>query len=132
MKKIGCLFSLDDFGTGLSSFAYLKLFDVNKLKIDGSFVHDICRNEVSRSMVSAISEIAHVMNIETVAEYVQDEETVIALREIGIDWAQGFHIGKPVRLTELFDDQTIIDTADIADVADAATANTAILTTLPA
>jgi EAL domain-containing protein (putative c-di-GMP-specific phosphodiesterase class I) len=81
--------------------------------------------------VSAISEIAHVMNIETVAEYVQDEETVIALREIGIDWAQGFHIGKPVRLTELFDDQTIIDTADIADVADAATVKTAILTTLP-
>ena len=132
MKKIGCLFSLDDFGTGLSSFAYLKLFDVNKLKIDGSFVHDICQNEVSRSMVSAIAEIAHVMNIETVAEYVQDEETVIALREIGIDWVQGFHIGKPVRLTELFDDQTIIDTADIADVADAATENTAILTTLPA
>jgi diguanylate cyclase (GGDEF)-like protein len=131
MKKIGCLFSLDDFGTGLSSFAYLKLFDVNKIKIDGSFVHDICQNEVSRSMVSAIAEIAHVMNIETVAEYVQDEETVIALREIGIDWAQGFHIGKPMRLTELFDDQTIIDTADIADVADAATVNTAILTTLP-
>jgi EAL domain-containing protein (putative c-di-GMP-specific phosphodiesterase class I) len=132
MKKIGCLFSLDDFGTGLSSFAYLKLFDVNKLKIDGSFVHDICQNEVSRSMVSAITEIAHVMKIETVAEYVQDEETVTALREIGVDWVQGFHIGEPVRLTELFDDQTIIDTADIADVTDSAEENTAILETLPA
>ena len=131
MKKIGCMFSLDDFGTGLSSFAYLKLFAVDKLKIDGSFVQDICQNEVSRSMVSAIAEIARVMKIETVAEYVQDEETVAVLREIGVDWAQGFHIGEPARLTELFDDATIIDTADIASVADVTENGTAILSALP-
>jgi diguanylate cyclase (GGDEF)-like protein len=132
MKKIGCLFSLDDFGTGLSSFAYLKLFAIDKLKIDGSFVHDICRNEVSRSMVAAIAEIARVMKIETVAEYVQDEETVAILREIGVDWAQGYHLGEPVRLTELFEGSDIIDTADIASVAEAAETGTAILATLPA
>jgi diguanylate cyclase (GGDEF)-like protein len=131
MKKIGCMFSLDDFGTGLSSFAYLKLFAVDKLKIDGGFVQDICQNEVSRSMVSAIAEIARVMKIETVAEYVQDEETVDILRAIGVDWAQGFHIGEPVRLTELFSDMSIIDTADIANVVDTTETGTAILATLP-
>ena len=71
------------------------------------------------------------MKIETVAEYVQDEETVAVLREIGVDWAQGFHIGEPARLTELFDDATIIDTADIAAVADMTENGTAILSALP-
>lgn len=101
LKALGCKFSLDDFGTGLSSFAYLKLFEVDKLKIDGSFVHDICENEVSRAMVSAIAEIARVMKIETVAEYVQDEATLQALGAIGVNWAQGFHVGEPARLNKL-------------------------------
>jgi diguanylate cyclase (GGDEF)-like protein len=125
MKSLGCKFSLDDFGTGLSSFGYLKLFPVDKLKIDGSFVHDICKNEVSRSMVTAIAQIAKVMNLETVAEYVQDEATITALREIGVTWAQGFHIGAPARLNDVFDKISIEDTVSTAEV------ETAILKALP-
>lgn len=116
LKSIGCQFSLDDFGTGLSSFAYLKLFPVNVLKIDGSFVQDIAENEVSRSMVSAIAEIARVMKIETVAEYVESEATLNIVREIGVDWAQGFHVGKPKRLKELFGDGTVTDMAELIDI----------------
>jgi EAL domain-containing protein (putative c-di-GMP-specific phosphodiesterase class I) len=116
LKQIGCQFSLDDFGTGLSSFAYLKLFDVDKLKIDGSFIEDLATNEVSRSMVSAISEIARVMNIETVAEYVQDEATMEVLNELGIDWAQGYLVGEPVRLGSLFGDSTIADVAKLEEI----------------
>jgi EAL domain-containing protein (putative c-di-GMP-specific phosphodiesterase class I) len=101
LQKIGCRFSLDDFGTGMSSFAYLKLFPVDKLKIDGSFVHDLCSNEVSRAMVTAITEIARVMHISTVAEYVQDAATLSELQKIGVDWAQGYHIGAPRRLSEI-------------------------------
>ena len=82
--------------------------------------------------MAAIAEIARVMKIETVAEYVQDEETVAVLREIGVDWAQGYHLGEPVRLTELFEGSDIIDTADIASVAEAAETGTAIVATLPA
>jgi len=116
LKDIGCQFSLDDFGTGLSSFAYLKLFPVNVLKIDGSFVQDIAENEVSRSMVSAIAEIARVMKIETVAEYVESETTLNIVREIGVDWAQGFHVGEPVRLKELFGEGTVTDMAELIDI----------------
>lgn len=115
-SALGCQFSLDDFGTGLSSFAYLKLFPVNTLKIDGSFVQDIADNDVSRSMVRAIAEIARVMAIDTVAEYVQDNTTLEIVRELGVDWAQGYHIGEPIRLGKLFADRTVIDKAELADV----------------
>jgi diguanylate cyclase (GGDEF)-like protein len=124
LKKIGCKFSLDDFGTGLSSFAYLKLFAVDKLKIDGSFIKDLAENEVSRSMVSAISEIARVMNIETVAEYVENEATLEIVRELGIDWAQGYHVGEPLRLGTLFGDSSVADVAKPEEI------NTVILTGL--
>ncbi len=98
--QMGCSFSLDDFGTGLSSFAYLKLFPVDTLKIDGSFVEDITGNKVSQAVVAAIAEVARVMELETVAEYVQDEASVNLLRELGIDWGQGYYLGQPVALEE--------------------------------
>ena len=116
LKSLGCRFALDDFGTGLSSFAYLKLFAVDKLKVDGSFVRDIVENEVSRSMVAAITEIARVMDIEVVAEYVQTQDIMDVLGEIGVKWAQGFHVGEPVRLKELFGEGTITDMADLVDI----------------
>jgi EAL domain-containing protein (putative c-di-GMP-specific phosphodiesterase class I) len=103
LKKIGCRFSLDDFGTGLSSFAYLKLFPVDTLKIDGSFVRDIATNEVSQSVVAAISEVARVMKLETVAEYVQDEKAMELLRDLGITWGQGYLLGTPEPLAEKLD-----------------------------
>ncbi len=95
IKSKGCRLSLDDFGTGLSSFAYLKQFPVDTLKIDGSFIFDLPTNVVSQSVVSAISGIARTIGLETVAEYVQDEDTMALLRQSGVTWAQGYHLGVP-------------------------------------
>lgn len=100
LKRTGCKFSLDDFGTGLSSFAYLKLFPVDTLKIDGSFIHDLSTNVVSQSVVAAISEVARVMQLDSVAEFVQDEATLALLRKLGITWAQGYLFGQPASLSE--------------------------------
>ncbi|TFG85856.1 MAG: EAL domain-containing protein [Chromatiales bacterium] len=100
MRKIGCRFSLDDFGTGLSSFAYLKLFPVDTLKIDGSFIRDLPTNVVSQSVVAAISEVARVMQLETVAEFVQDDATLDLLSKLGITWGQGYLLGEPTLLAD--------------------------------
>ena len=98
---LGCEFALDDFGVGQSSLSYLKMFPISKLKIDGSFIADICDSPVSHAMVKAIADIARVMKIETVAEYVHEETVLEAIREIGIDWAQGYLLGAPIQLGEL-------------------------------
>ena len=100
LRKLGCHFSLDDFGTGLSSFSYLKLFPVDTLKIDGSFVSDIATNVVSQSVVAALSEVARVMQLETVAEYVEREDSLALLRDLNVTWGQGYLLGKPVRLED--------------------------------
>ena len=103
LKKIGCHFSLDDFGTGLSSFAYLKMFPVDTLKIDGSFVQDITSNVVSQSVVAAISEVARVMKLDTVAEYVEDEAAYNLLQDLGVTYGQGFMLGRPQPLQVTLD-----------------------------
>lgn len=100
LRSIGCLFSLDDFGAGLSSFGYLKVLPVDYLKIDGSFVREVTSDEVSLSMVQAICQIGNTMGLAIVAEYVGDQETLDALREIGVNYAQGFFIGKPAPLDQ--------------------------------
>lgn len=99
LKTIGCRFSLDDFGSGLSSFAYLKALPVDYLKIDGIFVRDIATNAINRAMVRAINEVGHVMGLRTVAEYVEDEEVLALVREIGLDYAQGYAVGHERPLT---------------------------------
>ena len=96
LKKIGCRFALDDFGSGLSSFAYLSNLPVDYLKIDGSFVKNISNNLISQAIVEGFNSIAHSMNLETVAEFVEDETILAKLREIGVDYAQGYGIGRPV------------------------------------
>lgn len=93
LKALGCRFSLDDFGSGLSSFAYLKALPVDFLKIDGVFIRDIANNAINRAMVKAINEVGHVMGISTVAEYVEDEPTLAVVRELGLDYAQGYAVG---------------------------------------
>ncbi|GJI97446.1 hypothetical protein RugamoR57_41640 [Duganella caerulea] len=93
LKALGCRFSLDDFGSGLSSFAYLKALPVDYLKIDGVFIRDIANNAINRAMVKAINEVGHVMGISTVAEYVEDEPTLAVVRELGLDYAQGYAVG---------------------------------------
>ncbi|MDH3374124.1 MAG: EAL domain-containing protein [Gammaproteobacteria bacterium] len=100
LRERGCLISLDDFGTGLSSFAYLKNFNVDTLKIDGSFIRDITENRISESMVAAITQVARVMDLETVAEYVESKKTRKLITELGVDYAQGHAVGKPVPLAE--------------------------------
>jgi len=95
LRKRGCKFSLDDFGAGLSSFAYLKNFKVDTLKIDGGFVRDITDNQISESMVAAITQVAKVMELETVAEYVETEKAKALISKLGVDYAQGHIVGKP-------------------------------------
>ena len=99
LKAMGCRFSLDDFGSGFSSFGYLKALPVDYLKIDGVFVRDIASNAINRAMVKAINEVGHVMGLKTVAEYVEDDATLAVIRELGVDYAQGYAVGKLRPLT---------------------------------
>ncbi len=103
LKDLGCYFALDDFGSGLSSFAYLKTLPVDFLKIDGMFVKDIHNDNVSRAMVKAINEMGHVLGKQTIAEYVENEEILNILKDIGVDFAQGFHAGRPEPILEFFE-----------------------------
>ncbi len=104
LKELGCKFALDDFGNGLSSFAYLKNMPVDFLKIDGSFVRDICHDKMDHAFVEAIHRIAAMMDIETIADYVENEETLEMLKDIGIHYAQGFHIDIPHDISKKDDD----------------------------
>ncbi len=95
LESRGCCFALDDFGSGLSSFAYLKNLPVDYIKIDGHFIRDMVHNPVDRTMVEAISKIGHVMGIQTIGEFVEDHATRDALKLAGVDYAQGNGIAKP-------------------------------------
>lgn len=98
MRQVGISFALDDFGSGFSSFVYLKYFDTDFLKIDGEFVKNIAVNEKDRIFVKHINQIAQEFGKKTIAEYVEDAETLDILKEIGVDYAQGFHYGRPHQL----------------------------------
>jgi ammonium transporter, Amt family len=100
VKQLGCAFSLDDFGCGLSSFAYLKTLPVDFLKIDGSFIKDIERDPIDMAMVQAINTIGHTMGLQTIAEFVETESVMNRLVELGLDYAQGYLLGEPRPLGE--------------------------------
>ena len=102
LKRIGCRFMLDDFGSGLSSFTYLKNLPVDGIKIDGAFVKDMVTNGTDAAMVEAINNIGHVMGLVTVAEYVEDQAIMAKLRELKVDYAQGNWVRPPVPLEECF------------------------------
>ena len=101
MRIIGCRFSLDDFGTGLSSYSYLRNLPVDYVKIDGVFVKDISENLADFAVVRSINEIGHYMGKKTIAEYVETDQILSSLKEIGVDYAQGFRISKPGLLAEM-------------------------------
>ena len=97
LREMGCKLALDDFGTGYSSFSYLQKLHFDFIKIDGSFVHDIVNNPVDQKMIKLIAEVGREANMRTVAEYVQDAESLELLGELGVDLAQGFFVGRPTR-----------------------------------
>jgi diguanylate cyclase (GGDEF)-like protein/PAS domain S-box-containing protein len=101
LKGLGIQFALDDFGSGLSSFAYLKTLPVDFLKIDGVFIENLASNPVDQAMVRSINDIGQVMGMKTIAEYVDNKETLSILKEIGVDFAQGYWIGEPESLQQL-------------------------------
>ncbi|MEO1132993.1 MAG: EAL domain-containing protein [Cyanobacteria bacterium J06639_1] len=98
LKQLGCKFALDDFGCGMSSFSYLKRLPVDYLKIDGSFIKSIDRDPIDRVMVESFIQIARVLGIQTIAEFVENEGILAILTELGADFAQGYGIGKPAPL----------------------------------
>lgn len=102
LSVLGCAFSIDDFGTGFSTFSYLKQLPAQSVKIDGSFVVDLATNSVDLALVKAIYEVATALGKKTVAEFVENEATLKILADIGITYAQGYHLGKPKPVGELF------------------------------
>lgn len=101
LKDMGCRFALDDFGSGLSSFGYLKSLPVDYLKIAGNFIQDIVVDPVDHAMVDAINQIGHVMGLLTIAESVENSAILARLRELGVDYAQGFGVHVPAPLAEV-------------------------------
>ncbi|NQZ51500.1 MAG: EAL domain-containing protein [Moritella sp.] len=106
-KALGCRFSLDDFGSGFSSYSYIKRLPIDQLKIDGSFVRNIETDNVDYTMVKSFNEIAKAVNIKTVAEYVENENIKNILSGIGIDYVQGYLIAKPALLVDLVDNEQL-------------------------
>lgn len=124
LRKFGCACSLDDFGSGFSSLSYLRELPVNYLKIDGGFVQNLASNDIDAEMVRAVNQVGRVMNLYSIAEAVENEQTLRALQEIGIDFAQGYYCGKPVpfatfiKTIENPDTDPTIDMEDLEDIID--------------
>lgn len=98
LHGLGCLVALDDFGTGYGGFTYLKQLPIDYLKIDIEFVRDLLENTASRNVVRGIVNLAQGFGLKTVGEGVEDQHTLELLRDLGVDYAQGYHIGRPAPL----------------------------------
>ena len=115
LKNLGSTFSLDDFGTGVSSYGYLKSLDVDYLKIDGSFVKNIASDEVSSAMVQSINQVGHTMNLKIIAEYVENDEIIDLLREMGVDYGQGYGIDRPGPIKDVIKRHQNVNQIDSTD-----------------
>lgn len=120
LKNLGSCFSLDDFGTGVSSYGYLKSLDVDYLKIDGSFVKNIASDEVSSAMVQSINQVGHTMNLKIIAEYVENDEIIDLLREMGVDYGQGYGIDRPGPIKDVIKRHQNVNQIDSTDKKQAA------------
>ena len=109
LKAIGCSTALDDFGSGMSSFAYLRELPVDYVKIDGRFVRNLATNTVDQAMVRAMNDIAHALGKRTVAEFVEDAECYRLLGEYGVDFAQGMYLGKPEPITDATGEKSLLN-----------------------
>ena len=102
LRKRGCRFGLDDFGTGVSTFSYLRTLPLDYLKIDGSFIRGVEHDEVMQAIVESINHVGHVLGLRTVAEFVENEHVLAMLKDMGVDYAQGYALSKPFPLKDLF------------------------------
>jgi EAL domain-containing protein (putative c-di-GMP-specific phosphodiesterase class I) len=101
LAEVGCRFALDDFGAGYASFYYLKHLPISILKIDGEFVRDLPQNRTDQLIVRALVDVCAGLGIRTVAEFVGDEQTMDLARELGVDFAQGYYLGRPEPISSL-------------------------------
>ena len=111
IREIGCSFYLDDFGSGYASFSYLKEMPVDYVKIDGIFIKDLLQDAASREMVKAVTGISHFMGKQVVAEFVENQQTANLLRKIGVDYIQGYHVGRPIPLCEVLAQERCVNQA---------------------
>ncbi|WP_440876602.1 EAL domain-containing protein [Thalassotalea sp. PLHSN55] len=109
LNELGCHFSIDDFGTGFSTFAYLKQIPAGSVKIDGSFVKDMTKDPIDAALVKAIHDTARSLGKSTIAEFVEDEATLLKLEELGVQFAQGYHIGKPADIESICSNKMLGD-----------------------
>jgi diguanylate cyclase (GGDEF)-like protein len=114
LKNLGCHFALDDFGSGLSSFGYLKNLPVDYLKIDGVFVKDVAEDPIDHAMVKSINDIGHVMGMKTIAEFVETDAIRTMLQALRVDYAQGYDIGKPMPFEDVLELQETRNRLDLA------------------
>lgn len=112
MRALGCHFALDDFGSGFASYAYLKQLPVRDVKIDGSFIRNLDWSLEDRIFVKATTEMAHTMGKQVVAEFVESEAILKVLCELGVDFAQGYYIGRPAPEPPAVERSTMTGTAD--------------------
>lgn len=112
LRAIGCRFSLDDFGSGLSSFGYLGNLEVDYIKIDGHFVRNILSDPLSRSIVNAVNDIGHTMGIRTIAEFVENESAIAVLQALGVDYVQGYGVHKPEPFTDILTSSRLTSSTD--------------------
>ncbi len=118
IQELGCRFALDDFGSGYASYAYLRKLPVNDVKIDGTFIRDLAKSREDRIVVKAITDVAHGMRKRVIAEFVESAEIYAVLRELGVDSAQGYYIGRPVPLSELVLPEGCVGEETLAPVAE--------------
>jgi EAL domain-containing protein (putative c-di-GMP-specific phosphodiesterase class I) len=105
IRALGCRFALDDFGAGFSSFNYIKNFPVDYLKIDGQFINNLAVDHADQVLVKSMIEVAHSLGKKAIAEYVSNAEILRVLKELGVDYVQGYLLGKPS--LELLEDQYV-------------------------